>query len=278
MNKYIKSTLIALCIGLVIFAAYYWFTRIPDTIVESNRITDIYNYIAPNEYNKDLLVIFDIDNTIGKPPTELGSDQWFYAKVKQFELAGKNIDEAIQLTLPELFHIQFHSWMEPVEKDTVQVIKNLQDKGVTVIALTARSLELTQRTIEQLHRMGVYFTKTDPYECPLTHGHGHGKAGLYIDGIIFSGNHSKGEMIVSWFNQIDYRPKKIIFVDDKLKNVESVEKALHNRDYPFIGIRYGHEDELVKKFTLESVAEKEAAFFAKHPFEGTMIEGAVAAH
>ncbi|MFC1870704.1 DUF2608 domain-containing protein [Candidatus Dependentiae bacterium] len=276
--KFFKEALITLCLALGLFAAYYWFTTTNDVIVESNRITDIYNYIKPNEYNENLLVIFDIDNTVGKLSTELGSDQWFYAKVDNLKASGKTVDEAIQLALPELFHVQFHSWMEPVEKDTVQVIKNLQDKGVTVIALTARSLELTQRTIEQLHHMGIYFTKTDPYECPLTHGHGHGKAGLYIDGIIFSGNHSKGEMIVSWFKQIKYRPKKIIFVDDKLKNLQSVEKALHNRDYPFIGIRYGHEDELVEKFTLESVADEEAAFFAKHPFEGTVLDGAAVAH
>lgn len=267
--NFFKSALITFCLALGLFAAYYWFTA-PDVIVKSNRITDVYKYIKPNEYNKNLLVIFDIDNTIGKMPTNLGSDQWFYAKVDQLKTHGKSFEQALNLVLPELFHIQFHSWIVPIEKDTVSVINTLQEKGVTVIALTARSLELTQRTIEQLHHLGIHFTKTDPYECPLTHGHGHGKAGLYIDGIIFSGEHSKGEMIVSWFKQIKYRPKKIIFIDDKLKNLQSVEKALHNRDYPFIGIRYGHEDDQVHNFTLESVADEEATFFAKHPFNNAI--------
>jgi len=269
--KLYKEMLITIALCLSLFAAYRYFTATNDVIVESNTITDIYTYIKPDEYNKNLLVIFDIDNTIGKMPTDLGSDQWFYAKVEQLKLSGKTTQEAIDLTLPHLFEIQFNSWLIPIEKETVSVINTLQEKGVTVIALTARSLDLTQRTIEQLHRMGIYFTKTDPHECPLVHGHGHGKPGLYIDGIIFSGEHSKGEMIISWFKQIKYRPKKIIFIDDKLKNLQSVEKALHNRDYPFIGIRYGHEDGNVDRFTLESTAAEEAAFFAKHSFKADSV-------
>ncbi len=270
MKSY-KYLIIASCLGLSLYFVYSWITRVPDKIVESVSITDIYKYIQPDEYNKDLLVIFDIDNTVAKTPTELGSDQWFTAKVEQFQTQGKSLLQAIDLTLPELFHIQFHSWLIPVEKQTISVINDLQSKGVSVIALTARSLELTQRTIEQLSRLGIHFTKTDPYECPLTHGHGHGKAGLYIDGIIFSGNHNKGEMLTSWLNKISYHPKKIIFIDDKLKNLQAVETAVHKRDYPFIGIRYGYEDEAVRNFTLESVADDERAFLTEHPFENALI-------
>lgn len=271
MRHITRSLLFFAAIIAVTFSYYHYFYHAQDMIAEANHIADIYHYIKPNEYNKNLLVIFDIDNTIGKNATPLGRDQWFYAKVAQLESAGKTHEEGIELTLPQLFHIQRHSWMVPIEENTISVINDLQKKGVTVIALTARSLQLTLRTIEQLQRLGIYFTKTDPYECPLVHGHGHGKPGLYINGIIFSGSHSKGEMLVSWLKQSKYRPKKIIFIDDKLKNLESVEQALHQRDYPFIGIRYGHEDETVKNFTLASVADEEAAFLENHPYDGSII-------
>ncbi len=262
--KLYKSLLAALCLSIGLYFVYSWLTNAPDIIVESKNITEIYTYIKPNEYNKDLLVIFDIDNTIAKPPTNLGSDQWFYAMKKKLEEIGKSDQESIDLLLPHYIQIQHHTWLIPVEKDTVQVINNLQKKGVSVIALTARSLELTQRTIEQLHHLGIYFTKTDPHECPLKYGDK--KPGLYIDGIIFSGNYDKGEMLVNWFKQIKYRPKKIIFIDDKLKNIHSVEKALHNRDYPFIGIRYGYTDEQARNFSLESIADEQKQFFTEHPF------------
>ncbi len=259
-----KSLLTALCLSIGLYLLYSWSQRIPDIIVESKSITDIYTYIKPNEYNKNLLVIFDIDNTIGKTPTNFGSDQWFYAMRNQLRASGKSDQEVLDILLPTVFHIQFNTWLVPVEKDTVEVINNLQKKGVSVVALTARSLELAHRTIEQLHHLGIYFTKTDPHECPIKYGNK--KPGLYIDGIIFSGNYDKGEMLVNWFKQIKYRPTKIIFIDDKLKNIQSVEKALHNRDYPFIGIRYGYADEQIRNFSLESVAAEQEQFFTEHPF------------
>jgi phosphoglycolate phosphatase-like HAD superfamily hydrolase len=259
-----KSLLALFCLSIGIYLAYCWLTTAPDIIVESKNITDIYTYIKPNEYNKDLLVIFDIDNTIATTPTPLGSDQWFYAMKKGFVETGKSDQEAIDHLLPQYIHIQRNTWLIPVEKDTVSVIHTLQEKGVSVIALTARSLELAHRTIEQLHHMDIYFTKTDPYECPIAYDNK--KPGIYIDGIIFSGNHDKGEMLVHWFKQSNYRPKKVIFIDDKLKNLHSVEKALHNRDYPFIGIRYGYTDDLVHNFSLEAAINEQAKFFEKHLF------------
>ena len=186
-----KPLLAAVCLSIGLYFLYYsWSQRVPDVIVESKRITDIYSYIKPHEYNKDLLVIFDIDNTIARPPTDLSSDQWFYAMVHQLEASGKSHQEAINLVLPLFIHIQRDTWLVPVEKDTIPVINALQEKGVSVMALTARSLEVTYRTLEQLH----------------------------------------------------------------------------DRDYPFIGIRYGYMDDRVRNFSLASIADEQAQFFDKHPF------------
>lgn len=265
-KKTFSSFLVFVGLACGLYIGYRWFLYIPDEIVESVSIADVYNYIKPDEYKKNLLVIFDIDNTIAKTPTDLGSDQWFYAKKNALLEKGVDEKDVYDLILPELFHIQFNSWLIPVEEGSVQVVNDLQKKGVSVIALTARSLDLTYRTIEQLDRLGIHFTKTNPHECPLSYGKKNKKAGLYIDGIIFSGPYKKGEMIVDWLRKTGYRPDKVIFIDDKLKNIEDVEKSLHMRDYPFIGIRYGHEDERVKAFTLESVSEEEKVFFNEHPF------------
>ncbi len=269
--KLFKSLVIACIASTVLYLGYSWATPdATDIIVETNKIGDIYKYIEPNEYNFSTLVIFDIDNTIGKFPTDLGSDQWFYAMVDEYKKQGLETQAAIDKVLPTLFNIMFHTWMNPIEEGrdgTVSVITNLQKKNVSVIALTARSLELTQRTIEQMHHMNIYFTKTDPHECPLKYGTG--KPGLYLDGIIFSGNYDKGEMIVNWFKATKYKPKKVIFIDDKLKNIKSVEAALHKRDYPFIGIRYGHEDEQVKKFKLSSIQSEMKQFLHAYSMTAT---------
>lgn len=272
--KAFKSLLVASCLAISIYLIYSWAVGAPDVIVESNNISALYNYIKPNEYNKNLLVIFDIDNTLAKMPTSLGSDQWFYATHNALVQQGLSHQKAIDLIIPELLHIHRNTWMIPIEENTVSVINDLQKRGISVIALTARSLDLAHRTIEQLHRMGIVFTKTDPHECPIKYGEG--KPGLYIDGIIFSGNYNKGEMLVNWFKQIKYRPTKIIFIDDKLKNLHAVEKALHDRNYPFIGIRYGAMDQEVKDFTLQSIEKEKREFYDKYPFEIPVVAPALA--
>jgi hypothetical protein len=42
-------------------------------------------------------------------------------------------------------------------------------------------------------------------------------------------------------------PAKIVFIDDQLRNVQSVDKALANQ-YPNFSVRYGFQDEKVRLF------------------------------
>lgn len=253
----------AIIIVAIRFGPTFWYKKIPDVIVQSESLDDLYGFIKPNEYNESTFVIFDIDNTLARTPDHYGSDQWFYWKKDQFEKEGFTEKEAIDLIMPELLQISAYLPLVPVEKNTAKIVKNLQDKGVTVIALSARSLDLTYRTIEQLHEIGIHFKGKGPHNCLIQYGKG--KPALYIDGIIFSGNHTKGEVIAHWFDQIDYHPKKVIFIDDKMKNLSSVEQALHKRNYPFIGIRYGYLDDYIKTITPEKIEQERTEFQHKFP-------------
>jgi FMN phosphatase YigB (HAD superfamily) len=49
----------------------------------------------------------------------------------------------------------------------------------------------------------------------------------------------------------DLKVKKIVFVDDKLKNVESVKVAAQELGINFVGIRYGHTDVRTKAYALD---------------------------
>jgi FMN phosphatase YigB (HAD superfamily) len=241
-----------------------WPSKKNSIIVESNSIADIFSFIKPDEYNHTTCVIFDIDNTLAKPHGQLGSDQWFHWSVKHYEKKGMDRKKAIdEIIMPRLLQFMNHSWLEPVEPNTAAVVKKLQEKGVTVIALTARSLDLTYRTIEQLNHIGITFAGTGLGNCPITYGRG--KPALYIDGIIFSGHHKKGEVAAHWFNQIGYRPKKVIFIDDGMKNILSVENAFTGHNYPFVGIRYGHQDEYVKTLTPKIIAQEYKEFMDTFP-------------
>jgi hypothetical protein len=110
-----------------------------------------------------------------------------------------------------------------------------------------------EHTLAQLQRMDIDFSRSALHDHPVdltmrdTAHHRHG--------IIFSGQNDKGELLVKFFQTIDYHPKKVIFIDDKLKYVEQVQRAMAAAEIPFIGIRYSHLDEKVKNY---NVAEHDA--------------------
>jgi hypothetical protein len=263
-----KRCFLLLLLALVILPACWpWKEKHSsiDSIIETKHISDIYNYITESEYNRDTLVMFDLDNTLITPPahSDLGSDQWFYALFQRELKEGLTEQEAINTILPLYKQVIAYIDFVAVEHDTSVVVSSLQKRGISVIGLTARSLDLARRTVEQLAHIGIIFDKTDPEECPIKYGTG--KPALYLGGIIFTGNYSKGEVVAAWLKQIDYKPKKIIFIDDKLKNVVSVEQALCKRNFPFYGLRYDYLDKRVKDFNWDKTQKELEIFLKKHP-------------
>ena len=264
MNK-ISHILFSLLFILSACSSYKKKPSALDQIVESFSIQDIYSYLTSADYHKNTLVIFDIDNTIGHPPTDLGSDQWFYAMLNRAIKQGIPQQKAIDDLIPIYYQLMEVMLLEPTEPAVVPLIKDLQNKKISVISLTARSLGITERTIVQLHGMDINFSLNMPRTFPIAYEKGKGAPALYIDGIIFVGNHDKGEVLAHWLKQTKFKPTKIIFIDDKLKNVKDVEKALHKRNYPFIGIRYGKIDERVKNFDIEATDREYEQFMQQYP-------------
>lgn len=212
-------------------------------IIESDTVIEIKNHL-----NNDLantLIIFDIDNTLAAPKLEIGSDQWVNYLVEQKMKDGLNFQQAFNAVLPTYFHVQFKIAMHPVEDITPKLIDELKSNGASVIALTARSIFVASRTLDQLHDMrvelGIQGHASEmhlnmPIPC------------IYMDGVIFSGNNDKGLVLLELLSNIAFKPTKIIFLDDKLKNITAVEYAAEKCGIEFIGIRYSRCDERVAHF------------------------------
>lgn len=61
----------------------------------------------------------------------------------------------------------------------------------------------------------------------------------FIDGMLFASGVDKGKVLAEFLSKIpQYKFKKIIFIDDKLKNLKSVEKISKKFGAKFIGIEY----------------------------------------
>jgi hypothetical protein len=222
------------------FILFTCFT-IHSKIIENDRLEAVLQYITPGT-----LVIFDIDNTLAHPVAELSSDEWFCHMVNTKMAEGHDYITSIYYSLPVTYYAQFNVDLEPTEIIAPSLLADLIACNIPVMALTTRSLFVAERTLEQLEKIDIKFciphiSQEDlvlpmPYPC------------FYKNSILFGGNNDKGEALKGFFHWMNYYPEKVIFIDDKMKYLVAVEKALESYDIPFIGIRYSGCDERVENF------------------------------
>ncbi len=223
------------------------------TIIESEDIRTILHHIYDTHHHNEILVVFDIDNTVGHIEG-CGGDEWFTATLKEKILKGDPIHIALAETLSVYFILQNKLWLEPVQAETPKMIRFLQDVGIAVMALTSRSLPIKERTLKQLEHMHIHFERSSLHTEPLdlTREQKDHLVAYYEKGILFSAENNKGDLLLHFFDTINYHPKKVIFIDDKIKYVEQVDHAMKKANIPYVGIRYSRLDEKVKNFNLKS--------------------------
>src|SRR5204863_9626140 len=111
--------------------------------------------------------------------------------------------------------------LKPTENIVPFLLSQLIINKIPTMALTTRSLFVAERTLKQLENILIYFlipgiSQDDlvlimPHPC------------FYKNSILFSGNNDKGSALIHFFEIMNYYPEKIIFIDDKMKYILSVE-------------------------------------------------------
>lgn len=174
-------------------------------------------------------VIFDLDDTLIRPRTMLGSQRWFdlaYARLQR-KYKGqdtKAFDAAVKLW--DMVHLK--ASMKPMERGTPRAVRRLQRSGHRVLALTARDEQLISPTLSGLRRMGM----------PLGLGSGKidlGRGAYYKDGVIFAGSPGNKLYALNAYQRRMGRARRVMFVDDSAKNVDALVKGLRT---PIKGVHY----------------------------------------
>ncbi len=246
MNKHLLQIIIA---ALLLFNTF---------IYAEIRETTSMQEIVPLVDDSTLLVV-DIDNTLIEPEGNLGSDQWYYFLVRKYVQLDHMSGKAANETAMQVWNqAQWLVKIRPVEKDTPALIKQLQSKGVRVMGLTARTVDIVDKTFAQLKSIGISLNQPPIHDKPVDF-HLDDLA-RFENGILFVGEQNdKGEALVQFLRRSHYLPAKIIFIDDKLRHVENVEKALSKTGARFLGFRYGAADEKVRLFNQDT---QDIALFA----------------
>lgn len=222
-------------------------------IVEHHHFVAINDYLCPEDFNNKTIIVLDIDNTIAQPARLIGSEEWVVHMMNTF--APLHLDTQTRFnSIAPLYYDVIHAVdFIPVEAITLDIIAQLQQSGVIVIGLTARSFEIMDRTIEQLYDIGIDLSHASLWrediwhDCHLTYCH--------KGGIIFCNGNDKGKVLTAVFDRLGYCPCKIIAVDDKERHLKAIAKAI-DPCIEFIGIRYGNLDEKVRNFDSAAADEE----------------------
>ena len=208
-------------------------------IIELQSMTDL----QVQTWNKKTLVVFDIDNTLLRQDSMIGTHQWGDYMKERAMRAGVPENEAKQYQYRVFGQLQDKLNVVPVENEVLALLKTLEDKGIKHFALTARSAILKNVTSKQVQTLKHNFSKSFPVQNDLTKIENH-----LHEGIIFSGDVPKGELLKTIVENSPDEFDHIVFVDDKLYNLESIEKSFTNNPIKLESFRYGAADVFVNNF------------------------------
>ena len=83
-----------------------------------------------------VIVVFDIDNTLLTMPQDLGGDPWFNWKKSETSTDAKN-QEPLGVFFAENSLLLQAGSMKPTQENAAALIRELQDNGVAIYALSA---------------------------------------------------------------------------------------------------------------------------------------------
>lgn len=213
-------------------------------------------FISPKD---STLVIFDIDFVLITPKDDifiLLSLPDEKKKVMQFvgdlmKDKPKHVKDSYESII-----LDTQEW-RPVTNDTPKIFNQIKHKGYKVLGLTASGTgkygkiqSLEKWRIQQLKGLDMEFDKAfidatsgtlDSYIPNLMSYYTNAIHTFYPtveDGIVFSPIIPKGEVLDAYLQYAKLKPKKIVFVDDKLKNLEAVKKYCEKENIEYVGYEY----------------------------------------
>ena len=215
-------------------------------IVQASSVNDIKTYTSQFE-SKDTLVLFDLDYVLFVPRDRVlryaGEEnnyrsKHFKAIFKDFQ--GKEIPlgkDKVPMAEYLISQILSSSKVELVSLDMPNFVNELDSKKMAVVGFTANSsgkYGIVQNEAElhlsRLSSLGYHFKdngdllKGEFPEC--------------IFRVIFTNKADKGKVLLGFLKQLNKNYKNIIFVDDRLKNLTSVQNILKDHEINYLGIHY----------------------------------------
>ena len=207
------------------------FVGIEAKVIESRHIEEVLPLIDDETW-----FLVDLDNCLFEGAQALGHANWFYEEVQERLERGMSRDEALADFYPNWIKTQKICRVKPLEEGFVPGLLKLQHEGVVIMGLTHRQPSIVDATLQQVSSLGFDFSKTAPYPkgCEVAAQ----SPAWYASGILFVSDYNrKIDVFKQFLIQIGRKPRKVLFIDDKKKNVEELESLSHD-GIEYIGVHY----------------------------------------
>jgi Protein of unknown function (DUF2608) len=230
------------------FSAAKHLNHISSRIFSTNDLNLIEELLEDSD--KDTLVLFDVDQTlitpndsILKPRWEKHLDQLLGGKKYFIDNFGKTryIFREILISAP-------HS---VIDQKSLSLVQKLQKKEIPTIAFTAapggkigKITSFIDWRVDELKKFGFDFSLAFPDTKTLKLSKDNNKEfpPIYKSGVLITSLHDKGFVLTNFLKEINWTPKKIIFIDDKMHNIKSVIQALEDKIQVY-GVHYTKADD-----------------------------------
>lgn len=196
---------------------------------------------------KNDLVTFDVKGVIFSPEDQILAHKFmpkYIQFIKQIELT-KGMEEAKRLD--GIVLLNYKPML--VDKDIPEIIKAIQRNKIKVIALTGGYTGPTagiksreDLRVETLKNFDIDFSPS--FLIPIIRfdsiikKDSNSPVPLYKNGVLFASRHSKGVVLKNFLEKVEFKPKKLVHIDNSIKKIKEVEKFAHEAGIDYLGIHY----------------------------------------
>ncbi len=181
---------------------------------------------------KETLVLLDVGGTLLAYPDAVLHPSHEAWKYDWFQTHCPTISKEEKIAFDRIILGTLGKW-KLLDAQWPQVVVQAQDHGIKVVAFTKVAMDPSARgsRAQILQALGIPFKNDLP---ELAKGYSY----EYAQGVIETEYQLKGPVLKEILSSLTMRPEKIIFVDDRIKQIESVDDTCRELEIPCTAFHY----------------------------------------
>ncbi|KAF3361638.1 hypothetical protein PHSC3_001761 [Chlamydiales bacterium STE3] len=232
----------------VFIALSQFFTSLSALILEAPNLDLLEKELE--KVDQQSFVLFDVDETLIVPKDLILNP---YVRETWNNYARETIENPSIIPLgkdgDEYFFGQVLSKIEyeVVDPKVVEIIHSLQKRQIKTIAFTKMRTgslgiipSMEDWRIEHLKKHSFDFSSSFPQiqEVRIDVLESGGRSSHFKHGLLCANRQEKGPVLMAFLAKIKWKPAKVLFIDNQLDYLKSVETALEGTGIEFIGFHY----------------------------------------